>query len=745
MATSADLKALTVEQKASLVSGSDFWHTAAVEGAGIPALLLTDGPHGVRLQREGAGHSGLADSIPSTCFPPAAGLASSFDPELVERVGEALGREATALGVDVLLGPGVNIKRSPLCGRNFEYFSEDAVLTGELGVAWVRGVQSRGVAASLKHFAANNQEHDRMRISSDIDPRALREVYLRGFQRVVRDAKPWTMMCSYNQINGVFAAENHWLLTQVLRDEWGFDGVVMSDWGAVDDRIAALIAGLDLEMPGNAGRTNAQVVTAVAEGTLDAGVLDTAAERMVGLARRTRSPLREESSAVVDHVDHHALAREAASRSVVLLKNDGDVLPLSPTTRVAVIGEFAERPRFQGAGSSLINPTMLDTALEHIGLLSDTPIAYAQGFDVDGVAAEDELALLRSQAVQAAAAADVAVVFVGLPASAETEGADRTHIDLPSDQLALIDAVSAANPRTVVVLSHGGVVALPFASQVPAILDGWLLGQAGGGAIADLLYGVVDPSGRLAETIPLRLADSPAYLDFPGEFGHVRYSEGLFVGYRWYDARQIDVAFPFGHGLSYTSFAYSDAGAMLSADGDVVLTVTVTNTGDRRGREVVQAYSSLPETQVQRPPLELRAFQSVELDAGESADIELRVRRDDLAYWDRRVDEWIVEPGAYRFGLGSSSRELHLEASVHVPGDVVSLPLNELSSLGEIAQNPSASAVMAEIAATRGDQGMLLMQLLDPDTEVGGLNVSFPIGRLRMMGITDEEIHRLIS
>ncbi|WP_121149683.1 glycoside hydrolase family 3 C-terminal domain-containing protein [Microbacterium sp. AG1240] len=734
---------LTTEEKASLTSGSDFWHTEAVERAGIPSLMLTDGPHGVRRQRESSEQLDLADSVPSTCFPPAAGMASSFDVELVERVGRALGDESAAADVDVLLGPGVNIKRSPLCGRNFEYFSEDPLVSGELGAAWVRGVQSRGVGASLKHFAANNQEHDRMRVSSDVDPRALREIYLRGFQRVVEDAKPWTVMCSYNRINGVFASQNRWLLTSVLRDEWGFDGIVMSDWGAVDDRVAALAAGLDLEMPGNDGRTDAQIVSAVEDGSLDAGVLDVAVERLRTLAERTRATPRTAST--VDHDAHHALAREAAGRSLVLLKNEGDLLPLSPSARVAVIGEFAERPRFQGAGSSLINPTRLDIARDEIQRATASEVTYARGFDLDGRADADELARLRSEAIDAAAAADVAVVFLGLPAKDETEGADRAHIDLPADQLDLLDAVLSANPHTVVVLSHGGVVALPFADRVPAILDGWLLGQAGGGATADVLFGIVNPSGRLAETVPLRLSDSPAFLDFPGEFGHVRYSEGLFVGYRWYDARDVEVAFPFGHGLSYTSFSYSDASATVTASGDVEVQVTVTNTGLRAGREVVQVYSGLPRTEVQRAPRELRGFASVELAAGASTRVEMTVRRADLTYWDRRVDQWILESGTYRFDIGASSRDIRHTMELDLEGDVVTLPLSESSSLGEIARDPAASAVMREIAASRGEQGGLLMQLLDPETEMGGLNVSFPAGRLRMMGLSDDEIRRLVG
>ncbi len=561
-----DVTELTLEEKASLTSGASFWYTKPIERVGVPALMVTDGPHGLRKQREGGDHLGIGDSVPATCFPPAVGLGSSWDVELIHRVGEALGTETSIENVAVLLGPGINIKRSPLCGRNFEYLSEDPIVSGVLGAAIVNGIQSKGVGTSLKHFAANNQENDRMRSSSDVDPRPLREIYLRGFQRVVEDAQPWTVMCSYNRINGVYASEDPWLLTQVLRDEWGFEGLVVSDWGAVNERVPGLAAGMDLEMPSSNGVTDAQIVAAVQDGSLDESVVDVAAGRVLDLVRKAT----EGAGAVEGPLDvdaHHALAREAAGRSIVLLKNDaprqgqGPVLPLAKDAKLAVIGEFAEKPRYQGAGSSMINPTRLDTALDEIRALATGDVAYAQGFSNALEVSADETAALRDEAVAAASAADVAVVFLGLPARLESEGYDREDIDLPAAQLELLDAVLAANPNTVVVLSNGGVVALPFADRVPAILEAWLLGQAGGGATADVLFGEVNPSAKLTETIPVRLEDTPAFLDFPGEFSHTRYGEGLFVGYRWYDARRLEVAFPFGHGLSYTTFSYADAAA----------------------------------------------------------------------------------------------------------------------------------------------------------------------------------------
>ncbi|WP_197739753.1 glycoside hydrolase family 3 C-terminal domain-containing protein [Mycolicibacterium sp. P1-18] len=728
--TTPPVARLSLEEKVALLSGADFWHTAALEGHGVPAIMLTDGPHGLRKQRGSGDHLGLGDSVPATCFPPAVAMGCSWDVDLVRRVGEAIGTEAAIEDVAVVLGPGVNIKRSPLCGRNFEYFSEDPVVAGVLGAAMVGGIQSRGVGASLKHFAANNQETDRMRVSADVDPRPLREIYLRAFQRVVEDAHPWTVMCSYNRVNGVYASEDRWLLTTVLREEWGFDGLVVSDWGAVDDRVRALAAGLDLEMPGSRGTTGAQLVAAVADGSLDAEVVDVAAARVLGLVDRTRAGVA--SPATLDVDAHHALAREAAGRSIVLLKNDGDLLPLARDADIAVVGAFAADPRYQGAGSSMITPTRLDHALDEIRSLATGPVSYAAGFSTAVDVPEDESARLREEAVAAASGADAVVVFLGLPARLESEGYDRDEVDLPARQLAVLEAVVEANPNVVVVLSNGGVVALPFAAGVPAILEGWLLGQAGGGATADVLFGVVNPSAKLTETIPLRFADSPAYLDFPGEFSHVRYGEGLFVGYRWYDARDLGVAYPFGHGLSYTTFRYGPASASTDAGGDVDVRVAVTNTGSTAGREIVQLYSSLPAAVTQRPPRELKAFASVALEPGETREVTLRVRRKDLAYWDVRVDSWIVEGGTYTLEVAASSRDVRATVSVEVTGDQVALPLSRSSSIGEVMADPVAGPILqAAVAEMMGGapdaagfvpDGVDLQKMLD----------SFPIGRVGM-------------
>ena len=731
--TGARAHDLSLEEKAALTSGADFWTTKSIDRVAIPSLMLTDGPHGLRKQGGDTDHLGLAGSIPATCFPPAVGLSASFDPDLAERVGVALGVESAIEDVAVILGPGINIKRSPLCGRNFEYMSEDPIVSGAMGAGLVRGIQSQGVGSSLKHFAANNQETDRLRVSSDVDPRTLREIYLRGFQRVVEDAQPWTIMCSYNRINGVYASEDPWLLTTVLRDEWGFEGIVVSDWGAVNSRVAGVIAGMDLEMPGSSGRTDAEVVAAVQDGSLDEAALDTVVDRLIDLTRKAQA--RPAASSPLDVDAHHALAREVAGRSIVLLRNSGGILPLQPSANLAVIGEFARTPRFQGAGSSQINPTRVDTALDEIRALSDGEVAFAAGYTI-GADADADSTALRDEAVAAASAADVAVVFLGVPAHEESEGFDREHIDLSAAQLELLDAVLSANPNVVVVLSNGGVVALPFADRVPAIVEAWLLGQAGGGGTADVLFGVVNPSGRLAETIPLRLEDTPAFGSFPGEHGHSIYGEGLLVGYRWYDARHLPVAFPFGHGLSYTTFSYGEATASVDGSGDVVVTVPVTNTGAVAGREVVQAYTSLPGSSVQRAPRELKAFASVLIEPGETVRVELRLRRSELAYWDTRVDRWIVESGEYVVDLGSSSRDLHTRTTVAVSGDEVVLPVSLGSSFDELLVDPVIGAEFAAVIDEKfGSEGGEMLKMLG----------NFPVGRLDGFPLPRAELVALVE
>ncbi|MGP3756032.1 glycoside hydrolase family 3 C-terminal domain-containing protein [Streptomyces sp. IBSNAI001] len=709
---------LSLAEKASLTSGAGDFVTTAAPEAGIPAVTMSDGPHGLRLPKESGdgGQVDLHSAAPATCYPPAVALGSSWDPGLARQVAGALADEAASHGIRVLLGPGINIKRSPLCGRNFEYFSEDPLLTAELGGAMVRGLQEGGVGAALKHFAANNQETDRMRVSADIDERPLREIYLRAFERIVRRDRPWSVMCSYNAVNGTLLSQNPRLLTGILRTEWGFDGVVMSDWGAVRDRVAALRAGLDLQMPGTHGRTDAEVVAAVTSGELAVSVLDTSVERLARFARRADEAVR--TGPWMPAEEHHRLAGEAADRCVVLLKNEQDLLPLDPASgSVAVIGELARTPRYQGAGSSQVTPTRLDTPLDQLrGLADGARVGFAPGYPLPGAPAAETAEDLAEEAVRLAADSDTVVVFLGLSAADESEGFDRGHIDLPDDQLRLLERLVAVNPRVAVVLSNGGVVrTAPWHDTVPALVEGWLLGQAGGGALARVLLGAVNPSGKLAETVPLRLEDSPSHLSFPGEEGHVRYGEGVFVGYRGYDAAAREVAFPFGHGLSYTSFAYS--GLRVEPAGDAfTVTVTVTNTGRRAGREVVQIYSSGPAgSTVARPPRELRGFASVTLAPGESREVAVEVARGELAYYSAREGAWRVEGGEYGFEAGSSSRDIRQSAVVGVEGDPSGLALNGRSTVAEWLNHPVGGPLLMErFMAARAEAGAAAGAMEDP-------------------------------
>ncbi|MFI7028644.1 glycoside hydrolase family 3 C-terminal domain-containing protein [Microbispora rosea] len=683
------LNALTLEQKASLLSGRDFWTTKPLDEAGIPSITLCDGPHGVRREAGGSDHLGLNESIPATCFPPAAAVGSSWDPEVAARIGAAVGREGRALGVAVVLGPGVNIKRSPLCGRNFEYYSEDPLLSGVLAAAHVAALQAEGPGASVKHFAANNQETDRMRVSADVDERTLREIYFPAFERVVTQARPATVMCSYNRVNGVHASQNRWLLTDVLRREWGFSGVVVSDWGAVQDRVAALAAGLDLEMPGTGGASDRRIVDAVRAGDLDEAVVNASMRRVVALTERHSGV-----SGAFDADAHHALARELAAECAVLLKNEDGTLPLSAEARIAVIGEFAARPRFQGGGSSHINATRVDAALDAIRALAPD-VAYAQGFSLDGSGDAREL---REAAAEAAASADVAVVFAGLGEREESEGFDRDTIDLPAVQVELIRAVAAAARRTVVVLSNGGVVSLEgWHDDVDAVLEGWLLGQAGGSAVADLLFGAVNPSGRLAESIPMRLKDTPSYLNFPGEAGHVRYGEGVMVGYRYYETVELPVRYPFGHGLSYTTFAVEGLTVTRTGDDRAAVTVRVTNTGERAGKHVVQVYVSTAAGPVRRPTRELRAFTKVSLAPGESRTVTLRLDRRAFAYYDVQLGRWVVAPGDYTIQIGENASSVVAETTIGLGGDSVVPVVSLDSTLGEWLSHPLAGPALLRV------------------------------------------------
>lgn len=688
---------MTLEEKAAYASGRAFWTTEPVERLDIPSIWLADGPHGLR-RTNSPGDMGMGGSRPATCFPTAAGLAASWDPGLVRRVGAALGQEAQAQDVQVLLGPGANIKRSPLGGRNFEYFSEDPILSGRMAAAYIEGVQSEGVGASLKHYVANNQEYHRMSTSAEVDERTLRELYLRAFEIPVTRADPWTVMVAYNRVNGTFATEHDTLLP-VLNQEWGHEGIAISDWGATQDRVAALRAGLHLEMPGNDAHDQ-RLVEAVESGALSEDLLDRRVQSTLEIALRGDRMHRPDVAFDEQmQAEHHALARTAAAESAVLLKNEDEFLPLDASTdrQVAVIGAFAQQPRYQGSGSSRVNPTRVSTTYDALtDALGTDQVTYAAGYPLEE---EGDADALRAEAVEAARAADVALVFAGLPPAAETEGRDRTTLRMPEAHNRLIAAVADAQPATGVVLSNGSAVAMPWRDAPKAILETWLAGQAGGQAKADVLLGRANPSGKLASTFPKRLADTPAYLNFPGEDREVVYGERFFVGYRYYDEKNVEPLYPFGHGLSYTSFAVGDL--TLSADSatsreGVTARATVTNTGNRPGQEVVQLYLHDPESRLRRPPQALRAFEKVALDPGETAEVQFALRGRDFAAWDNRRDRWTVESGTYEVRVGTSSRALPLRQTVSIEGPPADQGpvLDRYSTIDQWLQDPQGREVI---------------------------------------------------
>lgn len=677
-AGSLRVSGLSLEERAQLLAGESHWKTYAAPSAGIPSLFLSDGPHGLRKQEGAQDCMGIAESRPATCFPTASALACSFDPELVERVGAALGEEARRQGVDVVLGPGVNIKRHPLCGRNFEYFSEDPVVSGELGAAMVRGIQSRGVGACLKHFAANSQEHARMVSDSVVDERTLRELYLAPFEHVVRHARPWSVMTAYNKLNGVYCSEHEWLLREALRGEWGFDGAVVSDWGAMSSSVASVRAGLDLCMPGPRRDHARALVEAVRSGELEEGCVNEAASHIERLARRVKACQAEGSiggAPALSLTDeefyraHADLAREAAAQSAVLLKNDG-VLPLNPDAKVAVIGAFARMPRYQGSGSSRINPKIIDNIwyrLEQRGVAAE----YADGYDPTTGDA-DERQLLEAETL--AARSDVAVVVAGLPARYESEGFDRKLMVMPRGMRELIDRICAANPRTVVVLQGGAPMEMPWRDSPAAILLMYLSGCQGGGAAVDVLVGDVNPSGKLAETWPVDSAQTALGTTYPDMDNEVFYREGPFVGYRYYDAVDVEPAFPFGHGESYTEFAYEGLGVQVCADAptegplEVDVSFTLRNTGHRTGAEVAQMYIA-PTSGVVPPPCPvqwLAGFAKIELEPGEERRVVLRLDETAFRKWDASLHRWRVYPGGYEISVASSSRDVRLTASIIV-------------------------------------------------------------------------------
>jgi len=703
------LSQLTLEEKAGLCSGRNFWQTKAVERLGIPSLMMTDGPHGLRKQQGSADHLGLYDSVPATCFPTAAGLAATWNRDLLAQVGEAMGRECRKEDVSLLLGPGNNIKRSPLCGRNFEYFSEDPYLAGEMAAAVIRGVQSQGVGTSLKHYAVNNQEHRRMSVDAVVDERTLREIYLAGFEIAVKKGRPWSVMCSYNKINGTYGSEHEDLLKTILREEWGFDGFVVSDWGAVNERVDGLAAGLDLEMPSSHGANDRKIVEAVKTGRLPEEVLDRTVRRMLEFVLKASENRGKDTACDLD--EHHRLARRAARESMVLLKNEGGLLPLSKSGTIAVLGQFAVEPRFQGGGSSHVNPCKLDIPLEEIKALvqGSADVRYAQGYRLETDDVDERLLL---EAVETARKADVAVLFVGLPERYESEGFDRTHMAIPENHRLLIEQVADVQPNTVVVLMNGSPVEMPWIGRAKSVLEAYLGGQAVGGAVADLLFGVESPSGKLAETFPVKLADNPSFLFFPGEGDRVEYREGVFVGYRYYDSKGVEPLFPFGHGLGYTQFEYAGLAVdkpRLRDDETVEVRVTVKNVGDRAGKETVQLYVRDVASSVVRPEKELKAFAKVELAPGETKTVTFTLDKRAFAWWHVDLHDWYAESGEFELLVGSSSRDIRLRATVEVES-TAKLPrpvIHRNTLLGDLLADPRTAAKVKEIAERSGFGAML--------------------------------------
>lgn len=690
MEIEALLKQLTLEEKVSLCEGAGLWHTVPIERLGIPSIMVSDGPHGLRKQDVDNELAGPQDSITSVCFPAACATSCSFDRELVKELGSTLGKECRAEGVAVLLGPAVNIKRSPLCGRNFEYISEDPYVAGELASAYINGVQGEQVGTSIKHFAANSQEYCRFVSSSEVDERTLREIYFPAFETAVKKAKPWTFMCSYNRINGVHSSENGWLLNDVLRNEWDYDGLVMSDWGAVSDRVKGLPAGLDLEMPGANQANNARLIEAVQNGTIPMEALDEAVRRVLKLVEKGIAGGRE---GVFDREADHAKAVRFAEESMVLLKNEGQ-LPLEKAEKVLFVGEFAKKPRFQGGGSSHTNFWLVENALDVAGEYAQ--VSYAKGFSATEDVYEEALA---KEALAAAAAAEKVVVFAGLPESIESEGFDRKDMKLPACQNRLIEELLAVNPNLTVVLHNGAPVELPWADRTPAILEAYLAGEGSGRAVANILYGKVNPSGKLAETFPIKLADNPTYLNFPGSRAKVEYREGLFVGYRYYDTKEQEVRFPFGHGLSYTSFAYGKlalSSNTMQPGGEITVSVDITNTGDRAGKEIVQLYVQDNTGTVMRPKKELKGFERVALEPGETKTVTFVLDERAFAWYNTDIWDWYAANGDYTILVGRSSRAIECMAQVtftgaakiarHIDINTCFSELNPMPRLAELAR-----------------------------------------------------------
>lgn len=692
---------MTLEEKASMCSGLNFWNTEPIERLEIPSVMVSDGPHGLRKQAGSSDHLGLNESIPSTCFPSGVALASSWDRELISNVGSTIAKEAKSEQVSVLLGPAVNIKRSPLCGRNFEYFSEDPYQASQMAKHHILGVQKQGIGTSIKHFAVNNQEYKRFSVDALIDERTLREIYLASFETAIIEAKPWTVMSAYNKVNGTYCSEHDYLLKKILREEWCYEGVVVTDWGANNNRVEGVKASQDLEMPGINGDNDKKIVEAIKNGELEEYVLDATIERLLKFVLKAQDNI--EQDAIFNKEQHHDFARKVASECMVLLKNEEDILPLTKGKKIVVIGELAEKARYQGGGSSHINPTFLLNALDEMKKYGD--VSYGKGYDL---IKDDVNEYLVKQAKELAAKNDVVIIFAGLPDLYESEGYDRKHMKMPPNQNSLIEELSNINENIVVVLSNGSPVEMPWVNEVKGVLEGYLGGQASGGAIADLLYGKVNPSGKLAETFPIRLEDNPSFLNFPGKENKVEYKEGLFVGYRYYDAKKIKTLFPFGYGLSYTSFAYEDikvSDLEINDTEEIKVSVKIKNTGNVAGKEVVELYVEDIESSVIRPIKELKEFAKVELQPNEEKEITFVLGKRAFAYYNTEISDWHVETGDFNILVGGSSVALPLKAKVKVNSTVKIVKKYTVNStMGELMKNPVGAEIIGQITAGMAGQ-----------------------------------------
>ena len=714
---------MTLEEKAGMCSGADFWHLKGVERLGIPSVMVTDGPHGIRKQAQGADHLGINESEKAVCFPAGCATAASFDRELIKRQGETIGHECQAMNVSTILGPAMNIKRSPLCGRNFEYYSEDPYVSSELAAALIEGVQSRNVGTSAKHFLANNQEKRRMTNSSDVDERTLREIYLASFEGAVKKAKPWTVMSSYNCINGEFVGDSYEYLTKILRDEWGFDGYVVSDWGAVNDRVKALKAGLDLEMPHGSDENDEMIVKAVKSGDLDEKILDLTCERILDIIFRYTQ--NRDETAVFDYEKDHETAAEVESECMVLLKNENNILPLDASKKIAFIGKYAKTPRYQGGGSSHINSWKVESALDAAKSIPQLAnVTFAEGYQDE----KDEVVKeLQDEAVKTAADADIAVLFIGLPDNFESEGYDRKHMNLPNSQNELVQKVLEVQKNVVIVLHNGSPVIMPWKDSVSGILEAYLGGEAVGRATAEVLAGIKNPCGRLAETFPLRLEDTPCYLTYGKGFDNADYQEGVFVGYRYYTSRKMETAFPFGYGLSYTTFEYSDIQLdkkEMSDKDTVEVNVKVKNTGNRAGKTVVQLYVEAPETEVVRPIRELRGFEKIFLEAGEEKTVTFTLDERAFAYWNTLIHDWYAEEGTYKVMIGENADQMCAgeEITVH-PTKELPKTYSLNTCLGELMRDPKAQAVMGSfMQGMSQNQAAVEMAEAQENDESGAVN-----------------------